>query len=234
MPPPQIPLGNALRPLSRSNSIGPGVTPGSVPGGRPAITPRPSTPSQRDAAVGGPARREGGATPLASAAQRPRAATLPPPVRRDSAPAALGGSQASALQGQAGKTGGLPSPPRLSSMASPFGRPGPDASMALARPTLGGPKPAGQGSGQASATLAAPGAGEHDSQLSQMLDQLESATRNLREFTQRGADKNDPKKLMEAFDKMMDAFTKLSEKMNERMAAAGQSFAQAAQAPPQG
>lgn len=234
MPPPQIPLGNAAR-LQRSNTIGPGVTPGSVPGSRPAITPRPSTPSQRDAAVGGPSRREGGATPLASAAQRPRSASLPPPVRRDGTSPGEGGSQALVLHSQAGGAGGPPKlPPRPPAMASPFGRPGPSSSTALTRPTLGGLKPIGQGGSQAQATSAASGAGDADPDLSKMLDQLEGATRQLRELQQQGADKNDPKKLMEALEKMLGIFSQINDKLNARMEAAGQSFAQAAQPQQQG
>jgi C4-dicarboxylate-specific signal transduction histidine kinase len=106
--------------------------------------------------------------------------------------------------------------------------------MALNRPTLGGPKPIGQGGGQAQATSAASEAGESDSQVSQLLDQIEGMTRNLRELQQNGADKNDPKKLMEAVNKMLDMLADLSKKLDERMQAAGQSFAQAAQAQPQG
>jgi hypothetical protein len=236
MAPPQIPLGSAPR-LQRSNTIGPGVTPGSVPGSRSPITPRPSTPSQRDAAVGGPLRREGGATPLSSIAQRPRSASMPPPVRRDSASVGEGGSQALVLHSQAGGAGGppkLPPPRQPPSMASPFGRPGPNSSMALTRPTLGGLKPIGQGSSQAQATAAASGASDGDPELSKMLDQLESATRHLRELEQQGADKSDPKKLMDALEKMLDIFSKINDKLNARMEAAGQSFAQAAQAQPQG
>jgi hypothetical protein len=229
MPPPQIPLGSAPR-LQRSNPIGPGVTPGSIPGSRPAITPRPSTPSQRDAAVGGPSRREGGATPLSSVAQRPRSASMPPPVRRDGASAGEGGSQALVLHSQAGGAGTPPKlPPRPPMMP---GRP--SSSTALTRPTLGGLKSIGQGGSQAQATAAASGASDSDPELSKMLDQLESATRNLRELEQQGADKNDPKKLMDALEKMLDIFSKINDKLNARMEAAGQSFAQAAQPQPQG
>lgn len=235
MPPPQIPLGNAAR-LQRSNSIGPGVTPGSIPGNRPAITPRPSTPSQRDAAVGGPPRREGGTTPMMSAAQRPRSMSLPPTMRRDGAPGGEGGSQALVLHGQPGKPGqgGVPPklPPRPPSMSSMPGRPG--SSMALTRPTLGGAKPIGQGGSQAHATAATPGAADSEGELSKMLDQLESATRNLRELEQLGADKNDPKKLMDALNKMLDLIADLSKKLDARMEAAGQSFAKAADSQSQG
>lgn len=106
--------------------------------------------------------------------------------------------------------------------------------MALTRPTPGGPKPIGQGGGQALATSAASEAGEADSQVSQLLDQIEGMTRNLRELQQNGADKSDPKKLMEAVNKMLDMLADLSKKLDERMQAAGQSFAQATQAQPQG
>ena len=235
MPPPQIPLGNAPR-LQRSNSIGPGVTPGSIPGSRPAITPRPSTPSQRDASVGGPPRREGGATPMMSAAQRPRSMSLPPTMRRDGAPGGEGGSQALVLHGQAGKPGqgGVPPklPPRPPPMSSTPGRPG--SSLALTRPTLGGAKPIGQGGSQAQATSVVSGTAEVDSQISQLLDQLEGQTRQLRELHQHGADKNDPMKLMEQLQKTLDKLIELNEKRNAMMEKAGQSFAQAAQSQPQG
>ncbi|WP_457336607.1 hypothetical protein [Rhizobacter sp. P5_C2] len=234
--PPQIPLGNAPG-LQRSNSIGPGVTPGSIPGSRPAITPRPSTPSQRDASVGGPPRREGGATPLTSAAQRPRSMSLPPTMRRDGAPGGEGGSQALVLHGQAGTPGqgGMPPklpPPRPPSMSSLPGRPG--SSMALTRQTLGGVKPIGQGGSQAHGTAATSGAAESDGDFSKKLDQLEGGTRNLRELEQLGADKNDPKKVMDALTKMLDLIADLSKKLDEQMAAAGNSFTKAAESPPQG
>ena len=235
MPPPQIPLGNAPR-LQRSNSIGPGVTPGSIPGSRPAITPRPSTPSQRDASPGGPPRREGGATPLMSAAQRPRSMSLPPTMRRDGAPGGEGGSQALVLHGQPGKPGqgGVPPklPPRPPSMSSTPGRPG--SSLALTRPTLGGAKPIGEGGGKAHATASSSGAADSEGELSKMLDQLESATRNLREFEQLGADKNDPKKLMDGLNKMLDMLADFSKKLDARMEAAGQAFAKAADSQSQG
>jgi hypothetical protein len=238
MPPPPIPLGNAPR-LQRSNTVGPGINPGSGTGVRPPITPRPSTPSQRDAAVGGPPRREGGAAPLMSAAQRPRSMSLPPTMRRDGAPAGEGGSQALVLHSQAGQAGqpgqgGVPPklPPRPPSMSSPPGRPG--SSTALTRPTLGGAKPIGQGGSQATATAAASETGENDGDVSKLLDQLQDGASNLRDLGKQGVDKDDPKKLMDALDKMLGLIADLSKKLDERMQAAGQSFAKAADAQPQG
>lgn len=155
-----------------------------------------------------------------------RTASVGGPPRREGSPAPM--------SSVAQRPRSMSLPPRSPTMPSPFGRPGPNSSMALNRPTLGGPKPIGQGGGQAQATSAASEAGESDSQVSQLLDQIEGMTRNLRELHQNGADKSDPKKLMEAVNKMLDMLADLSKKLDERMQAAGQSFAQAAQAQPQG
>jgi hypothetical protein len=225
--PPQIPLGNAPG-LQRSNSIGPGATPGSIPGSRPAITPRPSTPSQRDASVGGPPRREGGSTPLTSAAQRPRSMSLPPTMRRDGAPGGEGGSQALVLHGQAGTPGqgGMPPklpPPRPPSMSSPPGRPGP--SMALTRTTLGGVKPIGQGGSQAHGATLNSEPADSGPKISDLADQLESTTHKMRELDKLGADKNDPKKLMEGFQKVCDMLLDINKQLNALMEKAGRSIA---------
>jgi hypothetical protein len=229
MPPPQIPLGNAPR-LQRSNTVGPGINPGSGTGVRSPITPRPSTPSQRDAAVGGPPRREGGATPLMSAAQRPRSMSLPPPMRRDGAPAGEGGSQALVLHSQAGQAGqpgqgGVPPklPPRPPSMSSPPGRPG--SSMALTRLTPGGAKPIGQGGSQAHGATLNSEPADSGPKISDLADQLEGTTHNLRDLDKPGADKDDPKKLMEGFQKVCDMLLDISKQLNALMEKAGRSIA---------
>lgn len=221
---------------TRTTPIGPGGTPGSVPGPRPSIPSRPSTsstpstPSNRDASVGGPPRREPSAA-LASAAQRPRSPGLPPPTRRDGAAGEGGGnSQALVLHSQAGGAGVPPKlPPRPGLMP---GRPQPN--LALTRPTLGGLKPIGQGGhAQAQATAATSGPGEGGPELADLLDQLDQASHQLRELA-KSADHDDAKKVMEEFGKILDMFKELNEKLNQQMISLGQSFAQSAQAQPQG